>query len=148
MTALAQRPQMSSDLEVIAEVGLDRLDDVVALFAHTWWTRDRTREQIATMLRNTPVTVGLYSPDLGRLVAFTRAFSDGVYKALVMDVVVDETMRRNRIGHRLIEELLAHPAISAVEEVELYCNPGRDAFYRDAGFAVPDALQFMRRTRA
>lgn len=147
MTTSTASPPPPSDLEVVAQVGLDRLDDVVALFAHTWWTKDRTREQIATMLRNTPVAVGLYSPDLGRLVAFARAFSDGVYKALVMDVVVDETMRRNRIGHRLIEELLAHPAVAAVEEVELYCNPGRDAFYRDAGFTVPDALQFMRRTR-
>ena len=146
MTAKADAT-IPSQLSVVTDVGLDHLDDVMRLFAHTWWTKDRNRTQVAASLAATPVRVGLADPANGQLVAFARAFSDGVYKALVMDVVVDESMRTRKIGHRLVQTVLAHPLVAAVEDVELYTNPARDRFYTELGFCVPDALQFMRRSR-
>lgn len=112
------------------------LDEVERLFGQTWWTRDRTRDDIAVMLAGSPVTVGLFDAT-GRLRAFARAFSDGIYKALVMDVIVEESLRgHGQVGHQLMTVLLAHPLIVGIPDVELYCHPDRERFYRALGFTT------------
>lgn len=125
------------------EVTEDYFEQVLDLFAHTWWTKDREPDQVLRAFRATPVHVGLQD-EAGDLVAYARAFSDGEFKALVMDVVVRPNLRSQGVGKFLMETLLSHRLIASVEHVELYCNPARHRFYSDLGFAVETGHQFMR----
>ncbi len=71
----------------------------------------------------------------GRCVGLVRVLSDGVYRALVEDVVVHPDHRGAGYGRRLMAAALAHPQVRDVEVVFLF--GGVPGFYASLGF-VPD----------
>ena len=124
-----------------------QVDQLLALYADLWWAHDRQRADVVRMLAGC-LPFALVDPD-GVIAAFGRIVTDGVYKALLCDVVVAAPHRGRGLGQRLIDEILAHPVIAQVGHVELYCLPDLIPFYERWGFT--DALgevTFMRRARA
>lgn len=123
-----------------------QIDDLHRLFQNEWWTRDRAREDVRRMLDNTPVIVAFAEAKTDRLIAFARALTDGVYKALILDVVVETEARKTGLGKRLIDEALAHPLVSGVRHFELYCRPELIPFYARCSFepAGPDLVLLRR----
>ncbi len=67
------------------------LDAVQRLLAQTDWAAHRSPADLQTMLAGS-VCVGAWQAD--RLVGFARVITDGVYRALLEDVVVDEVLAR------------------------------------------------------
>jgi ribosomal protein S18 acetylase RimI-like enzyme len=65
---------------------------------------------------------------------FARVLTDGVYLAVVLDVVVADDCRNNGLGGSLMEAILGHPQVSRVRSIELVCQPDLIAFYRRFGF--------------
>ena len=136
----------------MALISIDSLNEAQVLRLHelfvtTWWTNARELADVRRMLEHTDLQFGLAEEQSGELVAFARVLTDHVYKALVLDVVVDPERRGAGIGRRLMEEVLAHPVIAAVQHVELYCLPERYGFYGRLGFECElGELTFMRRT--
>ena len=120
-----------------------RPEDVLRLLRQTAWGGDRTEADIAAALRTAPLHVGAWSD--GRLVGFARAITDGVYRAFVEDVVVDESLRGKGVGGRLIAELLAR--LPDVELVALDCPSELVPFYTALGFE-PSGNTRMERARA
>jgi hypothetical protein len=49
---------------------------------------NRTLEQVEIMLKNTPAWVCLVDVDSNKMVGFARALTDGIFKALIEDVIV------------------------------------------------------------
>ncbi len=133
-------------LQLVAPVTTRHLDSLMALFAQTWWARDREYRRVERTLSTAPVTVGLADQD-GQLVAFARAVTDHEFKALVLDVVVDSGRRNEGLGQHVVQALLDHPALSQVDDIELYCEPGLVGYYKRLGFDEPDRTRFLRRTR-
>ena len=76
-----------------------------------------------------------------RLVGFGRASSDGVYRAVLWDVVVAGDLHGQGLGRRVVEALLAAPALRGVERVYLMTTNSA-GFYEQLGFsdAAPQAL--------
>ena len=70
----------------------------------------------------------------GALVGFACALSDGAYRALIYDVVVDETWRGQGVGRELVGRLLEQ--LSAVEEVRLFCGAELVPFYAGMEFRL------------
>lgn len=128
---------MSDTLSLTAVNQLDpnHIDQLFDLFEREWWTKGRTRDSIETMLAGSDAVVGLIEPDIGRLVGFARAITDGVYKALIFDVIVVPDHRGKGTGRMLMERLLAHPQLHGVRHKELYCRPDMVDFYRRWGFS-------------
>ena len=124
--------------------------DIASLFGQAWWTRDRTAIEAAEICRDShTVTAGIREGDDGsRLVAFCRLLTDGRHKAMLMDVIVEESLRGSGLALRLLEHALALPRVRAVEDVELYCSPDLVPFYASLGFSVPESTTFMRRSQA
>jgi len=119
-----------------------------ALYQRQWWSKGRRIEDVRIMLRNCDLIVGLMEENSGNLSAFARAISDRVYKAMIFDVMVDESCRGTGLGRRLINTLLDHPVLREVEHVELYCLPDVAGFYEQWGFTVEiPGVRLMRRTR-
>ena len=99
------------------------------------------------MLDGSPLIVAFADPQTQRLIAFARVITDGVYKALVLDVIVDESARKTGLGKALIDAVTSHPALAQVQHFELYCRPELIPFYQRWGFKEPAGLRFLRMSR-
>jgi N-acetyltransferase len=142
---LAHRSQGLNRVNTLSE---SQIEDLHRLYQNEWWTKGRTLEDVRQMLDGSPVIVALADPHTHRLKAFARVITDGVYKALVLDVIVDESARRTGLGKALMDAITSHPAIAKVQHFELYCRPELIPFYQRWGFQEPSAdLRFMRMSR-
>lgn len=131
-----------------------QIDDLVALYQTAWWSIGRVRADVEPMLRGCLPFAWIEAAPAegeasdGRLVAFARAITDGVYKALVCDVIVAASHRGTGLGARVIDAVLAHPTVARCPHVELYCLPDLVPFYERWGFTRDlGEVTFMRLTR-
>ena len=111
---------------------------------HAFWARGRSPRQLRQMLKGSQVIVSLWRGK--RMVGFGRASSDGIYRAVLWDVVVAGDLQGRGLGRRVVEALLASPKLREVERVYLMTtNSG--GFYRQMGFrdADPQLLMVLRR---
>jgi GNAT superfamily N-acetyltransferase len=69
-----------------------------------------------------------------RLVGFGRASSDGVFRAVLWDVVIPEDLQGQGLGRHLVEALLAAPALRGVKRTYLMTTNSA-SFYRQLGFS-------------
>ena len=99
------------------------------LMEQTGWGRGRTLEGLRTMLAMSPVKLGVWDGD--SLIGFCRAISDGVYRCVVEDVIVDEPYRGRGIATRIVE--LMKENLAEVEHVYLFGSSER-SLYRRQGF--------------
>jgi len=133
------------DYSLIESISERHLDDLAALYENEWWCRGRSRDDIRRMLDGTEVVLGLVDRD-DRLVGFTRVLSDGVYKALIFDVIVAPECRDRKLGRVLMDAVVNHPKLKNVQHLELYCLPELEPFYERWGFTSElGRLRFMRR---
>lgn len=133
-------------MDVLMPVTKDRVEDVVRLFSQAWWTKNRSAEDVADILNESDLTAGIVEGD--RLVAFVRALTDWRFKAVVMDLIIDDSYRNKGLGRRLCEVLLKDPRVAAIEDVELYCHSDLVGYYAAMGFFQPPETQFMRRSNS
>ncbi len=79
------------------------------------------------------------SPKL-QLVGMARLVGDGIYTAVLFDVVVHPFHRRMGIGSRLVDEAVAYGRTLGVAEVECCAAPGASGFYEALGWEHKDAF--------
>jgi len=140
---------MTTDYADVDHLTEGQAADLHALYQREWWTRGRTLEQTLEMLRNTDHVLGVCDAKSGRLLAFARVLTDGVFRAFVYDVIVAEELRGRGLGSRLMRRLLEHPVLRGVSQVDLACRPEREAFYRRLGFTTElGGTRLMRRCRS
>ncbi len=115
------------------ELSFDRpiaAEQLLPLFAQCPWAADRGRDELGRMLEATPVKLGAWQRD--RLVGFARVLTDGLYRALIDDVIVDASLRGQDLGSRMMR-LLAE-RLADVEEVFLRCEQDVVPFYERLGY--------------
>ena len=112
------------------------------LFETVPWGDGRDDAGIAKTLE---VNLGVGAWDGDKLIGFTRAMSDGLYRAYVEDVMIDPVYRGKKIGERMVAKLLEE--LGDIEIVSLFCEPERVAFYGRNGFS-PSKTQVMMHRRA
>ncbi|MFN7898899.1 MAG: GNAT family N-acetyltransferase [Synechococcaceae cyanobacterium] len=98
---------------------------------HSFWAQGRQTAQLRRMLAGSQAVVSLW--EHGQLVGFGRASSDGVFRAVLWDVVVAESHQGQGLGRRVVEELLRCEPVRRVERVYLMTT-NRASFYRHLGF--------------
>lgn len=103
------------------------------LFAQTCWANDRTEKGLAVMLDGSFVTLGAWDGD--KLVGFCRASGDGIYRAVIDDVIVDEPYRGQGIGSEMVRRLVER--LAGIWEVTLGCDEELVGFYEKLGFRRP-----------
>ena len=102
------------------------------LFRQTGWAENRSIEGIRTMLEGTAIVLGAWEDD--RLIGFARTITDGSYRGLIDDVVVEESRRGQGIGTELMQRLLKRLTEIGVEEIFLRCGREEVTFYQRHGF--------------
>ena len=98
---------------------------------YEWWA-DRTVEDVRRALAETEVAVGVEAD--GELVAAARVLTDRIYYAKVYDVIVAADSRGEGHGERLLEAVVDHPDLQAVDGLALSCRAGLVRFYESVGF--------------
>jgi ribosomal protein S18 acetylase RimI-like enzyme len=107
---------------------------------HSFWAQGRSRKQLLRMLRGSQAVVTAWQG--ARLVGFGRASSDGVFRAVLWDVVVAKEHQGQGVGRQLLEQLLGAPTLQGVERVYLMTTQSA-GFYEQLGFHTHHGQQLM-----
>ena len=110
---------------------------------HAFWAENRSNSDRKRMLAGSTVVVSLWRGK--RLVGFGRAHSDGIHRAVLWDIVVAGDLQGKGLGRRVVEALLAAPAIRNVERVYLMTTNSA-GFYQQLGFKNVDPQQLLIRS--
>jgi len=118
-----------------------RLGALQALLdGHSFWARGRQRQELSAMLGGSQAVVSAWQGQ--QLVGFGRASSDGVFRAVLWDVVVAGEHQGLGLGKRLVAELLACPVVARAERVYLMTTNSA-GFYGRLGFSASHAQHLM-----
>ncbi|XP_059655608.1 GCN5-related N-acetyltransferase 1, chloroplastic [Cornus florida] len=124
----------------IADLNLDHLNSVFVAVGFP----KRDPDKIRVALENTDSMLWVEYEKTGRPVAFARATGDGVFNAIIWDVVVDPSFQGIGLGKAVMERLLEELLRKGVTNIALYSEPRVLGFYRPLGFvADPGGIRGM-----
>jgi N-acetylglutamate synthase-like GNAT family acetyltransferase len=134
-------------LELHRSLTPPQIDQLVDLFQAEWWTKGRTKKDVEKALKSGGPVFAYIDPERDELVAFARAMTDGVYKAMIFDIIVKIEWRNTGLGTVLMDAVLNDPTLIDIKHRELYCLDEMVPFYEKWGFtsALP-GLHFMRKS--
>lgn len=110
---------------------------------HAFWAQDRSIDDLRRMLQGSDVVVSLWRGK--RLVGFGRASSDGIYRAVLWDIVVAGDLQGRGLGRQVVEALLDSPRLRDVERIYLMTTNSA-GFYRQLGFNLAELQQLLIRS--
>ena len=108
--------------------------DLLLLYHNAWWSKDRKSSDIDIILANSSFYIGLVLEKTNKLIAFSRVLTDYFQFSYVYDVIVDEAYRGHGFGKILIEEIINHPKLRNIKNIELVCRKEMMPFYNQFGF--------------
>ena len=123
------------ELEVVHELSNAQIMQLMDLYRHARWTKERTVDDVREMLGHTDFIFGFIPRGGGELVAFARVLSDWTYFAIIFDVIVAPVYRGKGIGAQVVETVKKHPVVNQVQNIELCCLEEMKPFYRQCGFS-------------
>jgi N-acetylglutamate synthase-like GNAT family acetyltransferase len=133
---------MNAPLTITTDLASIDVDAALALLRGTPWARDMSRAQLATAMRHS-LCFGVLQA--GSLVGLARVVTDRATFAYLTDVVIAEHLRGQRIGHRLVREIVAHPDLQGLRRFALL-TADATAWYEGHGFRVgAGELTYMER---
>ena len=110
---------------------------------HAFWAQQRNDAELRRMLRGSDVVVSLWRGK--RLVGFGRASTDGIYRAVLWDIVVAGDLQGRGLGRKVVEALLSSPSLRNVERLYLMTTNSA-GFYQQLGFKKVDPQQLLIRS--
>ena len=111
------------------EVDVEQLQN---LFEQTDWATGRTTGDIQKMLNNTSCCLTVWRTE--KLIGFARVLTDGVYRGLLDDVVVDSEFRGRDVGKEMLNRIVER--FGYLHELLLGCQDDLVPFYEKFGFKV------------
>jgi predicted N-acetyltransferase YhbS len=119
------------------------VDQLLASYEREWWTRGRSRSEVAAMLAESDLVLSAVERDGGRLAGFVRAITDGIFRATIFDLIVEPRWRGRGLGPELLERAHAHPALARCKRIELICVGEMVPFYERFGYELspPERLR-------
>lgn len=105
-------------------------EELARLFTHTTWARERSLRDLARLIVNGGPFVTVRCE--GELVGYGRALTDGIYRAVLDDIVVAPEHRGAGVGRGIVKALLGE--LHGVEEIFLHTRSELEAFYAACGF--------------
>ena len=116
------------------------LDAIYAFLTRSYWSSGIPRQTVARAVANS-LCFGLFTASPRRQIGFARFVTDGATFAYLCDVYVLEEYRGRGLGHWLVKQALAHPALKGMRRIVLVTRDVH-ALYRRYGFcalANPDS---------
>ena len=98
---------------------------------NTFWVTNRKISDLKKCLANSDVIISIWSDD--EIVGFGRALSDGVYRGVLWDIVIDENHQGNGYGKLIVENLLNSIKIKNTKKIYLMTT-NKKIFYSQIDF--------------
>ena len=99
---------------------------------HAFWAQKRSLKNLRKLLSGSSVVVSLWQGK--RMIGFGRATSDGIYRAVLWDIVVADDLQGQGLGSDVVSAILSMKKLNQVERIYLMTTNGRE-FYQQIGFA-------------
>src|SRR4028118_1517295 len=107
---------------IVGTLTESQVSDLMDLYKNEFWSDKRTRQDVVKMLASTDVIIGLVD-ECDHLTGIPRVLTDFVYRAMIFDVIIKPTHRKMGLGAKLMDAVLNHPELQAVETFALTCLP-------------------------
>ena len=103
----------------------------ILLDKNTSWAKNRKIKDLKYCLANSDAIVSLWSNN--KLLGFGRALSDGTYRSVLWDIVIDHNHQGKGYGKLIVNSLLESKRIKQSEKIYLMTSNQKD-FYSQIGF--------------
>ena len=101
------------------------------LHRNAFWAKDRKINDLRKCLANSDVIISLWS--LNELVGFGRALTDGIYRGVLWDIVIDQNHQGKGYGKIIINSLLDSKKIKHTKKIYLMTT-NKKLFYSQLDF--------------
>ena len=109
--------------------GLNKLQKL--LENNTFWAKNRTIKDLKKCLANSDVIVSLWVRD--EIVGFGRALTDGIYRGVLWDIVIDQNYQGEGFGKLIVKSLLSSKKIKNTKKLYLMTT-NKKLFYSQLDF--------------
>ena len=109
--------------------GLNKL--LTLLDRNTFWAKNRTINDLKKCLANSDVIISLWVGN--EIVGFGRALTDGVYRGVLWDIVIDQNHQGKGFGTLIIKNLLSSKKIKNTKKLYLMTT-NKEVFYSKFNF--------------
>ena len=101
------------------------------LDTNTFWAKSRTRNDLKKCLANSDVIISLWVGS--KIVGFGRALTDGIYRGVLWDIVIDQNYQGKGFGTLIVEKLLSSKKIKNAKKLYLMTTD-KKMFYSQFDF--------------
>ncbi len=98
---------------------------------NAFWAKSRTLKELKKCLANSDIVVSLWVGN--EIVGFGRALTDGIYRGVLWDVVIDQNHQGKGFGTLIVNKLLSSNKIKQTKKVYLMTT-NKKLFYSQFNF--------------
>ena len=109
--------------------GLNKLQNL--LDRNAFWAKSRTINDLKKCLANSDVIISLWVGN--EIVGFGRALTDGIYRGVLWDIVIDQNYQSKGFGTLIIKNLLSSKKIKNTKKLYLMTT-NKKSFYSQFNF--------------
>ena len=109
--------------------GLNKLQKL--LDRNAFWAKSRTINDLKKCLANSDVIVSLWVGN--EIVGFGRALTDGIYRGVLWDIVIDKNHQGKGYGKKIVNSILVSEKLKKVEKIYLMTTNKKE-FYCQLNF--------------
>ena len=109
--------------------GLNKLQKL--LENNTFWAKNRKIKDLKNCLANSDVIVSLWVGN--EIVGFGRALTDGIYRGVLWDIVIDQKYQGKGFGKLIVQSLLSSKKIKNTKKLYLMTT-NKKLFYSQLDF--------------
>ncbi len=114
---------------LIPNKGMFKLQKFLA--RNAFWAKDRTISDLKKCLANSDVILSIWSGN--EIVGFGRALSDGIYRGVLWDIIIDQDHQGKGFGKLIVRNLLDAKKIKNTKKVYLMTT-NKKLFYSQLEF--------------
>jgi len=120
--------------------GLNKLQKL--LHNNAFWARNRTINDLKKCLGNSDVIVSLWVGN--EIVGFGRALTDGIYRGVLWDIVIDQNYQGRGFGKLIVKSLLSSKKIKNTKKLYLMTT-NKKLFYSQLDFKEVESQNLLIR---
>jgi len=120
--------------------GLNKLQRL--LDKNAFWAKNRTMNDLKKCLTNSDVIVSLWVGN--EIVGFGRALTDGIYRGVLWDLVIDQNYQGKGFGTLILKNLLSSKKIKNTEKLYLMTT-NKKKFYSQFDFQLVSSQDLLIR---
>ena len=109
--------------------GLNKLKSL--LDRNAFWAKSRTLKELKKCLANSDIVVSLWVGN--EIVGFGRALTDGIFRGVLWDIVIDQNHQGKGFGTLIVSKLLSSNKIKQTKKVYLMTT-NKKLFYSQFNF--------------